>query len=672
MGFLQPVFLWGLIGVSVPVIIHLFSRKRAPAYFFSTIKFLKLTHKKTIRRQKIEEFIVLFLRIILIICLSLALAEPVNKRALFSERNSWVILILDDTCSMSAGTSEIPWKNLQKSCEQILSSVKKETYVSAIFNSGKIIPFSKIHEKIAQEIRTSQPTFMGNTMQSAINQASSMLEKKQGYKRIFIITDLQKSTWDNLNTESIQKTKTELIIIDVGEDTRENITIKDFYPVAGKNRYICEIINWTKKEIAAEIKFSSDGYEVIKPVLLQGSKKNEIEINLEKDCQQGKIELLYPDVLKTDNSFYIQKEPSGQKKVLIVGTEDPSVFYAQSSVDSSDMISADIKKINEITDVYPKNYRTMIMVNPQRIEIPIRQKIYNYILNGGTLIYFAGERIAPEDFNSDWFLTKENMCIMPSKIVKKANFSKQAQIAYIATGHPLFSEFGDRIFDYLKTTRFNSCFSTKDITGDILIKLDNGYPILIEKKLGRGRIFLFTFSPEQTWTNFQRKPFFPVMINLMIEYLSGSTSTASTGSTIVINGSETSKSVSLTNPDGKIKIIKNENNKPVGYVPDIPGIWVAEFSNENGAQKQIVAVNIPYTEGDPSKISKNEIREIFKKIHLNFIPKNNTEKILSAESSGKDLMILLLWISLFLLLAELILSNVFVFIREKGIKNGHG
>lgn len=94
MGFLQPVFLWGLIGVSVPVIIHLFSRKRAPAYFFSTIRSLKLTHKKTIRRQKIEEFIVLFLRIILIICLSLALAEPVNKRALFSERNSWLFLFL--------------------------------------------------------------------------------------------------------------------------------------------------------------------------------------------------------------------------------------------------------------------------------------------------------------------------------------------------------------------------------------------------------------------------------------------------------------------------------------------------------------------------------------------------------------------------------------------------
>ncbi len=669
MGFLQPLFLWGLAGISVPVIIHLFSRRRAPAYFFSTLRFLKLTRRKTIRRQKIEEIIVLVLRTILVACLSLALAEPVSRRTLLSEKDSWVVLILDDSCSMSAGVQATPWKNLQQTCGQILSSLKKGTHVSVVFSSGKLIPFSKMYEKIAQEIRTSQPTFMGNTMQKAIDRTSSILEKKQGYKRVFIITDFQKSAWENVNAENIQKTKAEITIINAGEDTQENAGIKNFYPLPGKNTYMCEVVNWGKKEITAEIKFSSDGYEITKPALILPGKNTEIEINLEKDYQQVKAELLYSDVLKQDNVFYMQKEATGQKKVLLAGSEDTSISYVQSSVTSSGTISVDVRKINEMADINLTSYRTVLMVNPQRIEAPFRRKLHDYILDGGTLVYFAGERIAPEDFNSDWFFAEEKMFIMPSKIARKTNFPKQAQITYVASGHPLFAEFGDRIFEYLKTIRFNSCFSTKDITGDILMKLDNGYPVLYEKRIGKGRIFLFTFSPQQSWTNFQKKPFFPVMINLMVEYFSGSVSTALTGDTVVIRDSETTKSVRLTSPEGKTEIIKNDSGRQITYVPDIPVIWTAEFSIRGNMQKQMFAANVPYTEGDPSKVSPNDLRTVLKKIRVNFIPKNRMEKIISAEASGGDLMMFLLRVSLFLLIAELILSNFFVSIKEKGIKS---
>jgi hypothetical protein len=178
MGFLQPIFLWGLAGISVPILIHLFSRKKSPVYFFSTVRFIKLTHRKTIRRQKLEEILVLLLRTVLVACLFIAIAQPVSRKTILAGKESYTVLILDDSASMSAGPSQNVWKNLQKCSEQILASLRKGTSVSVVFTSGRTIQFSRIYQDVAQQIRESKPGFHGNTLQTALNTACFLLEKK--------------------------------------------------------------------------------------------------------------------------------------------------------------------------------------------------------------------------------------------------------------------------------------------------------------------------------------------------------------------------------------------------------------------------------------------------------------------------------------------------------------
>ncbi|MCM8805552.1 MAG: BatA and WFA domain-containing protein [Candidatus Omnitrophica bacterium] len=668
MGFLQPVFLWGLAGISVPVLIHLFSRKKSPPYFFSTLKFIKLTQKKTIRRQKIEEIIVLLLRTAIVACLFIAIAQPVSKKYFFAEKENWVVLILDDSASMSAGSSNDVWKNLQSASEKILASLKKGTHISVIFSSGKTIPFTTIVEDVAREIRESKPGFHGNTMQLALDKASSMLEKESGYQRIFIVSDLQKQTWEKIESSGLKKINADIIIVDVSENYQSNLTIKDFYPLPVKNTYVCSIINWGNQDVTAELKISDRDYETAKHLTIEKGKTTEIEIKTEKELQSLKAELLYPDILKPDNCFFLQKEASGEKKVLLIGSDDTSIFYTRSSVASAGTISVEMGKQEEIPSMQLEKYRAIIFVNPQRTEPSTRNKIAEYVFNGGTLIYFAGERIVPDDFNSDWYIKEKNAFLMPAKLSNKSDFIRPARIVWVATGHPLFGEFGEKTLDYLKTISFNSCVSIKEITGDILIRLDNGYPALCEKKTGKGRIFLFTFTPASSWTNFQTKPFFPVIMTVMLEYLSGSVSTAYAGSNIVVKGSENADIVTIINPDGKTEIMQNKNKNTVSFTPDTPGIWMAQFNSPSGLQKQITAVNVPWTEGSTEKISYGELRSILKKSHINFISKDSTEKIIE-QTTGGQMMIFFLEISLLLLMAELILSNLFVLLREKGIKN---
>ena len=133
---------------------------------------------------------------------------------------------------------------------------------------------------------------------------------------------------------------------------------------------------------------------------------------------------------------------------------------------------------------------------------------------------------------------------MPAQITGSGEFGKGAKIAWLQTGHPVFSGFGDRIFEYLETVSFSKYCTTSGISGDVLARLDGDAPVIIEKKSGKGTVFLCPFAPDPSWTNFPEKAFFPVFINSIVSYLAGNEFfPAFPGETIPVAGTWTRKSL---------------------------------------------------------------------------------------------------------------------------------
>ena len=62
MNFLNPLWLWALTGAALPILVHLFARKRGKVLKFSTLQFLRLSQLRTGRRRRLEEILVLLLR----------------------------------------------------------------------------------------------------------------------------------------------------------------------------------------------------------------------------------------------------------------------------------------------------------------------------------------------------------------------------------------------------------------------------------------------------------------------------------------------------------------------------------------------------------------------------------------------------------------------------------
>lgn len=76
MTFGQPLMLWGMLAAAVPLLIHLFDRRRPRPQPFGPIAWVLKSQKRTARRLKLKRILLYTLRTLLLLAIPLALARP--------------------------------------------------------------------------------------------------------------------------------------------------------------------------------------------------------------------------------------------------------------------------------------------------------------------------------------------------------------------------------------------------------------------------------------------------------------------------------------------------------------------------------------------------------------------------------------------------------------------
>jgi hypothetical protein len=104
MQFLYPNFLWGLLAIGVPVFIHLLQMRRPQRVLFTNTGFIKAVELTTVRRRRLQELLVLLLRVLAVVFLIVAFCQPFitakeNNSSLGSQA---VGVVIDNTPSMRA------------------------------------------------------------------------------------------------------------------------------------------------------------------------------------------------------------------------------------------------------------------------------------------------------------------------------------------------------------------------------------------------------------------------------------------------------------------------------------------------------------------------------------------------------------------------------------------
>ena len=199
-SFLNTALLAGLAAAALPILIHLFSRRKVAKVPFSSLQFLEEIAKKRVRRMKLTQWIILALRVLALALLALALGRPAFQGdfALGKSRGeSAVAMILDRSFSMGAeGTQATLWESALERADQVFSAMESNDQVTLISvdpADDTLEPYPG-PDAARDAVRLWDPGFGATDYAASVRRAASVLAQATALnKELFLISDFQAS-----------------------------------------------------------------------------------------------------------------------------------------------------------------------------------------------------------------------------------------------------------------------------------------------------------------------------------------------------------------------------------------------------------------------------------------------------------------------------------------------
>ena len=201
-SFLNPAFLWALPAITIPVIIHLLSRRRLPEVQFPTTQFLRQLEPREIRRRRLRELLLLLLRTLAILLLVCAFARPsLTPRHAVTHSAAAVAMLLDDSESMAAldeqGRPRIEGAKARALAILDITRPGDELYLVTTTQgenagSGRLADRVRAKRALARIEASALPAKMASAIQSARRALQRSALKA---RELYLISDLQRSNF---------------------------------------------------------------------------------------------------------------------------------------------------------------------------------------------------------------------------------------------------------------------------------------------------------------------------------------------------------------------------------------------------------------------------------------------------------------------------------------------
>ena len=208
--FSNPAMLWGLGAASIPLIIHLLNRRRFREEPWAAMRFLLAALRKNQRRVRIEQWLLLAVRTLVIVCAVLAMAKPFLERLgaaalLPGQRTHWV-LVLDGSLSMNRAPAETSrFDHAKALAAQLVRATRQGDGVSVVMMADPpravIGSPSYSREAVLKEIAELAPTHAASDLPASFAKVEEVLAASDvPRKHLVFITDLQAATWNREKT----------------------------------------------------------------------------------------------------------------------------------------------------------------------------------------------------------------------------------------------------------------------------------------------------------------------------------------------------------------------------------------------------------------------------------------------------------------------------------------
>jgi hypothetical protein len=532
MEFVNPIFLFGLAAISIPIIIHLFNFRRYKKVYFTNVEFIKEIKQETKKKSKIKHLLILLFRILAIVCLVFAFSRPfipVNQSLINQGAANAVSIFIDNSYSLEAVSESGNLLDEGKSKAKEITSIYKPSDVFQLLTND----FEPIHQHFVSrdeflEIleKVSLSPAVKNISEANKRQIELFESKPEHDKSAYIISDFQKSISDIDLLEN--DTSINTLLIPVFTEMTNNLFIDSCWfesPVQQINSQV---------KLFVRIKNSSDvSYEKIPVKLIINNKQkalasfdiepesvSEIPLiftNYETGIQNAVLEITdYP--ITYDDKFYFSYSVSSQIRILCINSSNENIYLNSIYGNDSTFVFQNI--LEKSIDYSSLNNFNLIILNElDDISSGLSMEIKRFVENGGSLIIIPSAD--PDLTNYKNFLTSLNTKTFIRKDTNSINVSD------INLDHAVYSDVFENDDDSKEKLPANidlpvvhTHFETKrssQTNEETLLLLQNGDNFLSVQSNGKGKVYVLSSPLSSGFSNFPVHPVFvPTMYNIAL------------------------------------------------------------------------------------------------------------------------------------------------------------
>ena len=436
MAFLNPLFLFGLLAAGIPLIIHLWNRRRVVTIDFSSLMFLMAAHRENARRFQLRELLILLLRMAIVALIALALARPFLTLGLpiaSVRAKTDIVIVLDNSYSMAyQDVDGIRFEKAKTLAIDILETLRHGDSAALILMSDIPNPiFRQLTPdlgSVTAAINDATVSYRGTNVQPSLELAHDILaESEQVNKELYLISDFTRNGWENWG-RLLNRSGARVSLIPVAEGAAHNTNIEEVRPsnqLIGVNLPLqlnVTTANHSVAPLAESMLTLFIGGEKQKTVRFSAAANESLNTTLTYNFSTPGMHIgsltLTEDRLQVDNRRYFALDVIGEVRVLCVGEQTEYLTLALNPHHSSVLpivtggaVSKDIS-LNGVMilptqctptafESFPlEDYDVIILADVPKITRQIGVQLQTFIRHGKSIIAFVSMDSDADSYNA--------------------------------------------------------------------------------------------------------------------------------------------------------------------------------------------------------------------------------------------------------------------------------
>ncbi|MCS7152597.1 MAG: BatA domain-containing protein [Bacteroidia bacterium] len=482
MNFLLPNFLWGLLALGVPIIVHFFYLRRAKRYEFSQAALVEKLRQASRPYLRLRHWILLALRLAIVTAIVFLFARPKIGQALpLPRENASVLIVWDVSPSMTAVFSEAQ--------ALLIEALRRDppTYEYRLLTTDSYLPKGGFVSArlLIEKLREVRPASMGYPIAAILERGEMFFTDAQySTHKVYIVSDFQRSSvgeFERLSSLPIS----EMVLIPVAN------------PLGG-NAYIDSL--WAVREGSGWLfRFHLQGEAGRLYTVQIGERK--------RSLLPGTYEEILPASLRQVR-LTIEGDALPFDNEVTAGLQDPQ----KGRIGWNAPLGEPFVRLHRLLGIEPKvprssaDWQILSVFVGEIGRLP--EEISSWVAEGGSLVAFPPATLSPALWQK-FFLSAE---VPPPQ---------QKEVTAPFAVRPVSEPFWEGIFlptgaaaGFLAEPLVAfTLYQFQVSAGRALLANEQGEVLLWEIPFGRGRVYLFTFPWEKS-TLGNHSLFVPLMARL--------------------------------------------------------------------------------------------------------------------------------------------------------------